>query len=62
MSISGYIGKYAIIDLTTQQYEIRDFEKSVSIVMSRDKIAQKIGTVHCLHWQEGIKALNIKLP
>ena len=34
-----------------------DLPKSKAYLLSLDKISRKIKTVHCLHWQEGIKKI-----
>lgn len=35
---------------------------SITLLLSQDKVAKKIGKVTCLHWEKGIEELNISLP
>jgi len=46
---------------TLERYS-KEISGCVSLVLSQDKIAKKIGSVTCLHWLEGIEELGITLP
>ncbi len=39
----------------------KDIKNSIPIVLSRDKISKKIGSVNCLHWQNGFKEMGLDL-
>jgi predicted AAA+ superfamily ATPase len=45
-------------DCTTLRRFSKDFARAQPFLLSNDPIAKKIGSVVCLHWQEGIAELG----
>jgi len=52
---------FDIKEIKSLQKISKDLKPSKIFYLSRDPIEQKLGKVHCLFWQEGIKKIfNIK--